>query len=138
MFLIIPLGILFDILGSKLLIPATLLLMLGQLILLVYTPLHSSFSFIMMIIGRIMQGISGQMLYMAMGVMTNKWMGNLSGLIIVLPEIGEILNVFFTPLLNIYGGLYLVNFCGMVVCFVSFLSTIFLWRIDKKFEKMTK
>lgn len=85
MFLIIPLGILFDILGTKLLVPAALLLMMGQLLLLVYTPLHSSFSFIMMILGRVMQGISGQMLYMAMGVMTTKWMGNLSGLIIVLP-----------------------------------------------------
>jgi hypothetical protein len=92
----------------------------------------------MMILGRVMQGISGQMLYMAMGVMTSKWMGALSGLIIVLPEIGEILNVFFTPLLNIYGGLYLVNFIGMLVCFISFLSTIFLWKVDGKYEKMNK
>ena len=87
-FLIIPLGILFDAYGTKLLIPASLLLVLGQGLLLTYTPLKSSFSFVMMILGRIMEGISGQLLYLAMGVMVTKWMGNLGGVIIVLPEVG--------------------------------------------------
>ena len=138
LFLIIPLGILFDVMGAKLLIPACLLLLMGQTLLLVYTPLRSSFSFLMMLFGRVMEGMSGQILYMAMGVMTTKWMGNLSGLVIVLPEIGEIMNVFMTPALNILGGLYLVNFVGLLICVVSFCSTILLWRTDRRYENMTK
>ena len=56
-FLIIPLGVLYDTFGPKMLIPAAGLLFIGQIIMYIYTPLQSSFSFIMMIMGRVMQGI---------------------------------------------------------------------------------
>jgi MFS family permease len=84
-FLIIPLGVLYDSYGPKMLIPSAFMLVLGQVLMIVYTPLKSSFSFIMMITGRVFQGIGAEILYMGQGVLATKWMGNLVGLILVLP-----------------------------------------------------
>lgn len=39
LFLIIPLGVMFDTYGPKMLIPASFLLVIGQLIMIIYTPL---------------------------------------------------------------------------------------------------
>lgn len=87
-FLIIPLGIIYDSFGPKMLIPAAGLLVIGQVLLLLYTPLKSMFSFVMMIMGRVLQGIGAEILYMGQGVLATKWMGSLVGLILVLPEVG--------------------------------------------------
>lgn len=57
LFLIIPLGVMFDSYGPKMLIPSSFLLVVGQLIMIIYTPLQTSFSFVAMIIGRVLQGI---------------------------------------------------------------------------------
>lgn len=87
-FLIIPLGVIYDSFGPKMLIPAAGLLVIGQLLMLVFTPMNSSFSFVMMIMGRVLQGIGAEVLYMGQGVLATKWMGSLVGLILVLPEVG--------------------------------------------------
>lgn len=134
-FLIIPLGVLYDSFGPKMLIPSACLLVLGQMLMFVYTPLRSSFSFMMMIMGRVMQGIGAEILYMGQGVLATKWMGSLVGLILVLPELGEICNAFLSPMLNIKGGLYMPLAIGLVTCIVSMLASIFLCYFDRKYEK---
>lgn len=134
-FLIIPLGFLYDSYGACMLIPSALLAVVGQAILIVYTPLRSSFSFIMMIAGRVLQGISAEMLYMGQGVLATKWMGPLVGLILVLPEVGEIGNAFITPLLNIHGGLYLALVVGLILCIVSAIAAVLLYLLDRKYER---
>lgn len=134
-FLIVPLGFLYDSYGAGMLIPSALLAVIGQLLLMIYTPLHSSFSFIMMIAGRVLQGISAEVLYMGQGVLATKWMGSLVGLILVLPEVGEIGNAFITPLLNIHGGLSLALMVGLIVCVVSLISSILLYYLEKKHER---
>jgi MFS family permease len=63
-FLIIPLGGLYDSYGPIMLIPSALIMVLGQLLMVIYTPLKSSFSFLMMVTGRIFQGIGVEILYM--------------------------------------------------------------------------
>jgi len=131
-FLIIPLGFLYDSYGACMLIPSAVLAVLGQVLMIIYTPLHSSFSFIMMITGRVLQGISAEVLYMGQGVLATKWMGSLVGLILVLPEIGEIGNAFITPLLNIHGGLYLALFVGLALCLVSLGASVLIFTLDRK------
>lgn len=134
-FLIIPLGFLYDSYGAGMLIPSALLAVIGQVLMIIYTPLRSSFSFIMMITGRVLQGISAEILYMGQGVLATKWMGSLVGFILVLPEIGEIGNAFITPILNIHGGLYLALVVGLILCVVSVIASILLYFFDKKHER---
>lgn len=126
----------FDSYGPKMLIPASFLLVLGQLIMIIYTPLESGFSFVAMIGGRIMQGIGAEILYMGQGVLATKWMGNLVGLVLVLPEVGEIANAFVSPKMSLKGGLYLPLVVGLLICVVSFLATILLNFFDKKYGKI--
>jgi MFS family permease len=124
----------YDNYGPKMLIPAALILMIGQLIMVIYTPLKWSFAFVMMIIGRIFQGFGAEILYMGQGVLANKWMGNFVGLILVLPELGEIANAFLTPIFNVKGGLVLALGVGLAICIISFIASIPLYFIDKKYE----
>lgn len=84
-FLIIPLGIIYDAIGPIMLIIASFFIVLGQLLFYIYTPLKSTFSFMLMIAARVMQGIGAEVLYLGQGSMATKWMGSLVGLIVVLP-----------------------------------------------------
>lgn len=82
-----------------------------------------------------MQGIGAEILYMGQGVLATKWMGSLVGLILVLPELGEICNAFLTPMLNIKGGLYMPLGLGFITCIISLIASVFLFYFDRKYER---
>ncbi len=50
----------------------------------------------MLIVGRVFEGTTAEVLYMIQANMSSSWMGKLAGLTLILPEIGEIANVFLT------------------------------------------
>lgn len=50
-----------------------------------------------MVTGRVLEAVGAEVLYMIQGNLASTWMGKTAGLIFILPEIGEIGNVFATP-----------------------------------------
>lgn len=59
-------------------------------------------------------------------------MGNLVGMIVVLPEVGEISNVFLSPILYLKGGLGFAMFIGFIFCIISSIASVILLWLDRK------
>lgn len=60
------------------------------------------------------------------------------GLILVLPEVGEMLNAYLTPILSNRFGIRMPMGIGVGVCLLSFVCSIVLWRIDSKYERASQ
>lgn len=134
-FLLIPLGILYDNVGAVMIIPAAILQLLGQVLLAIFAPLTSKASFPMMLFGRAIQGIGVEVLYVGQAALCEVWMGNFVGLVVLLSELGEILNVLLTPLMVSKSGLLLPLLVGVGTCVLSAAAAIVLYFTDRKYNK---
>ncbi len=54
------------------------------------------YAFPLLTAGRILEGTTAEVLYMIQANLSSSWMGKLAGLTLILPEVGEIANVFLT------------------------------------------
>lgn len=68
--------------------------------------------------------------------LASSWMGKLAGLTLILPEIGEIANVFLTLEIREKFGVETALFIGLLTCIVSFIACVFLFREIKKHKKL--
>ena len=62
-------------------------------------------------------------------------MGNVAGLTFILPEIGEIANVFITPIVSEKYGISQALIIGLFTCIISFIACIFLYCHLKEIKK---
>ena len=76
------------------------MLLIGQLIVTIFGPLVTNHSYKFLVAGRTLEGTGAEVLYMIQGNLASSWMGSYAGLTFILPEIGEIANVFITPILS--------------------------------------
>jgi hypothetical protein len=70
--------------------------MLGQLIVAIFGGEGGKYYFGFLVLGRVMEGTTAEVLYMIQANLSSSWMGKLAGLTLILPEVGEIANVFLT------------------------------------------
>jgi hypothetical protein len=70
--------------------------MIGQLLVAIFGTNTHSYAFTFLVLGRVMEGTTAEVLYMIQANLSSTWMGKLAGLTLILPEIGEIANVFLT------------------------------------------
>lgn len=64
---------------------------------------------------------------MIQGNLASSWMSHLAGLIFILPEIGEIMNAFFTPFAAIKWGVEVSLQLGLVFCLISGIACCYLY-----------
>ena len=64
---------------------------------------------------------------MIQGNLVSSWMGKFAGLTFILPEIGEIANVFITPIISKKLGIGPALLIGLATCVVSFFACLFLY-----------
>jgi hypothetical protein len=89
-------------------------------------------------IGRVFEGIGAEILYMIQGNMASSWMGKYAGVVFILPEIGEIANVFVTPWSLQKYGVSKSFLIGFWTCFVSSISCFLIYYILKKKPSQTQ
>lgn len=87
-FVIIPLGILYENYAQKVLLLGAFALLFGQILVTICGPNFMSHSYLGLIIGRIFEGNGAEVLYMIQGNLASTWMSNTAGMIFILPEIG--------------------------------------------------
>lgn len=81
----------------------------------------------MFIGGRVLESTGSEALYMIQGNLASTSMGKLAGMIFILPECGEIANVFLTPLIATHFSIPAAFRVGFVVTVFSFIVCILLW-----------
>lgn len=69
---------------------------------------------------------------MIQGNLASSWMSNLAGFIFILPELGEIMNAFFTPYANIAWGMKISLWLGVGFCLISSVACWYLYCYLKK------
>ncbi len=74
-----------------------------------------------------MEASGAEILYMIQGNLASSWMGNFAGLVFILPEVGEIMNAFFTPYAAINWGVKTALFIGVIFCFISAIACWYLY-----------
>ena len=80
---IIPLGILYDRYALRIILIGGFSLLVGQALVTIYGPDRGYFQ--TLVIGRILEAIGAEILYMIQGNLASTWMGKLAGLIFILP-----------------------------------------------------
>jgi MFS family permease len=107
-------------------------LSLGQLLTAIFSSEHRDYYFGLMMSGRVFEGIGAEILYMIQGNMASSWMGKYAGVVFILPEVGEIANVFITPLTFKHWGVRQSFLLGFFVCLVSTVACFFVYFGLKK------
>lgn len=64
---------------------------------------------------------------MIQGNLVSSWMGKFAGLTFILPEIGEIANVFITPIVSNKLGIGPALLIGLATCVISYIACLFLY-----------
>ena len=114
------------------------MLSLGQLFVAIFGSQSKSHYYELMMSGRVFEGIGAEILYMIQGNMASSWMGKYAGVVFILPEVGEILNVFVTPWTFKKWGISWSFFLGFLTCLVSTVSCILIYYgLKKKKTKKT-
>lgn len=80
-----------------------------------------------MMLGRVIEGIGAEILYMIQGNMASSWMGRYAGLVFILPEVGEIANVFVTPWTYEHWGVGESFLVGFVTCLLSTIACLMIY-----------
>ena len=131
-------GIFIDKLGNRIsLILFSSLVVLGQFLFLMGTSFSSYF---FMIFGRVLFGLGSENLLIAQHTIIVKWAKkNELALAIALQaaiaKIGAVLNTSLTPAFyDKSGGFFLPVFVGLLTCVVSFIATMAVCFVDKKYE----
>lgn len=68
---------------------------------------------------------------MIQGNMASSWMGKMAGVVFILPEVGEILNVFVTPWSFEHLGVRWAFFIGLITCLMSTVACILIYYVIK-------
>lgn len=68
--------------------------------------------------------------------LSSTWMGRLAGFTLILPEIGEVANVFLTVYVRNKLGVFYALLVGFLTCVVSLVAAVLLFRELKKLNKM--
>lgn len=82
--------------------------------------------------GRVFEGVGAEILYMIQGNMASSWMGKYAGVVFILPEVGEIMNVFVTPWTFKNWGVRWSFLIGFFTCMVSSISCFLIYCYIKK------
>ena len=69
---------------------------------------------------------------MIQGSMASSWMGKYAGIVFILPEVGEILNVIVTPLTYTYFGIKSCFLIGFFTCLASSVACFLIYFGLKK------
>ena len=72
---------------------------------------------------------------MIQGNLASTWMGTTAGMIFILPEIGEILNVLITPLVTEKYGMFPALIIGLMTCVFSFGACLLLYNYFRNLKK---
>jgi hypothetical protein len=130
-------GFFYEKYANLLLWAGAIVLSLGQLLVTIFGAENKENYYHLMMGGRVFEGIGAEVLYMIQGNMASSWMGKFAGVVFILPEVGEILNVFVTPWTFKAWGVQWSFFVGFVACFISSVSCILIYYALKK-QKMKK
>lgn len=129
---IIPMGFCYDNYANALLWGGAIVLSLGQLLVTVFASQNKPHYYDLLMSGRVLEGIGAEILYMIQGNMASSWMGKYAGVVFILPEVGEILNVFVTPWTFKKWGITWSFFIGFIACLASTVSCILIYYGLKK------
>ncbi len=124
---IIPMGFCYEKYANALLWGGAIVLSLGQLFVTIFGSQSRSHYYELMMSGRIFEGVGAEILYMIQGNMASSWMGKYAGVVFILPEVGEILNVFVTPWTFKNWGISWSFFIGFLACLASTISCILIY-----------
>ena len=135
---IIPVGILYHKYPNFTLMFGISVLLIGQLLASMFGAQGKEHYFSIFIGGRTLEASGAEILYMIQGNLASSWMGNLAGFVFILPEVGQIMNAFFTPYAAIHWGVSTSLWIGVVFCSISFVACCYLYCHLKKIEKFKK
>lgn len=124
---IIPMGFFYEQIENKLLWGGAISLSFGQLLISIFAGENKPYYYHLLMGGRIFEGIGAEILYMIQGNMASSWMGKFAGLVFILPEFGEIANVFVTPWTYLKFGVSPSFFIGFITCLMSTLACIAIY-----------
>ena len=130
-------GFFYEKYANMLLWAGAIVLSLGQLLVTIFGSQSKEHFYQLMMTGRVFEGIGAEILYMIQGNMASSWMGKYAGVVFILPEVGEILNVFVTPWTFKNWGVSWSFFIGFIACLASTVSCIMIYYGLKK-QKLKK
>lgn len=74
-----------------------------------------------------MEALGAEILYMIQGNIASSFMGRFAGIVLILPECGEIANVLITPELYTRLGIRFAFFVGFLTCLASSIACVMLY-----------
>lgn len=69
---------------------------------------------------------------MIQGNLSSSWMGPEAGIVLILPQIGDIVNAFLTPYAASHWGVNVALWIGVIFCFSSLVACLCLYAYLKR------